>query len=171
MKNILLLIVLVILGSTAAFGQSLYSKDEKEIVDLLVKMYDPSVWNNKDAYHTAMGQYMDPHFIYISREGADQDLDAILEDFDKKFATNRYEPFAFKYLTVHSYGDTAIATYILAFKGKRDSKPFSGRVRVTKVFARRGGKWLNILEHESNISAELDTPAPVLRPAWSGPPE
>ena len=169
MKHILLLIGLVIATSTFARGQALFSKDEKEIRDLLLKMYDVSVWNNKDAYHAARDQYMDKDFIYISREGTQQGLDEVSEDLDRKFANTRYEPFAFKYLTIRAYGDTAIATYVLAYRGRRDNKPIGGKARVTKVFAKRDGKWLNILEHESNLSATYESSQP--QPAWTNQPE
>jgi ketosteroid isomerase-like protein len=50
---------------------------------------------------------------------------------------------------IHIYGNTAVATYIMHYTGKREDKPFRRSVRESAVFNKQNGQWLRILEQRS----------------------
>jgi len=54
-------------------------------------------------------------------------------------------------MKVHTHGDAAVVTYITTDKGKYKGQDISGRFRWTDTFVRRGGNWLLVAGHGSQI--------------------
>jgi ketosteroid isomerase-like protein len=52
---------------------------------------------------------------------------------------------------VHSYGDIAVASFRIDLDQDRDGQKLFESSRFTDVFARRGGRWLLVVHHETTI--------------------
>ena len=68
---------------------------------------------------------------------------------DLKLSAVRYED-----LTVRVYGDVAVLIGIADNAGTARGIPFSGKVRYTRVFVRRDGRWQAVLMQQTSM---LDT--------------
>jgi ketosteroid isomerase-like protein len=101
----------------------------------------------------ALSNLVADDFVEISRLGqlrtkADNVRD--IASGDLKLSAVRYED-----LTVRVYGDVAVLTGIADNVGTARGIPFSGKVRYTRVFVRRDGRWQAVLMQQTSM---LDTP-------------
>jgi ketosteroid isomerase-like protein len=92
-------------------------------------------------------------FVEISRLGqlrTKADNVRHIASGDLKLSAVRYED-----LRVRVYGDVAVLIGIADNAGTARGIPFSGKVRYTRVFVRRDGRWQAVLMQQTSM---LDTP-------------
>ncbi len=53
---------------------------------------------------------------------------------------------------VRVYGDAAVATYTVDVKGTNKGQDMSGRHQLTRVFAKRGGKWQEVAFQSTKVA-------------------
>lgn len=87
----------------------------------------------------ALSQLIAPEFNEISRLGTVRSRADNIRDI----ASGRLHLLTVRYdsLTVRIYGDVAILQGIADNTGTMAGMPFAGKIRYTRVFARRGGRW------------------------------
>jgi len=54
---------------------------------------------------------------------------------------------------IRVYGDTAVVTSLLFFKGTTSGKPFSGDVRSTRVWVKQKGNWKCVAFQVTRVAA------------------
>jgi lipopolysaccharide export LptBFGC system permease protein LptF len=161
MKHLLLLIALVITASSFAFGQTINSRDEKEIRNILNQMYAPSLLNNLEASIAWTKKNTDKDFIYIGYEGTVQTYDELMKTLDKfikehnpNTADRNFDTAKIDDVRIRTYENTALATYTFTHTQQRDNnKLLNLTFRITHLFAKRNGKWLRVLEQTTTIPA------------------
>jgi ketosteroid isomerase-like protein len=88
---------------------------------------------------TALSRLVADEFIEISRIGQLRTKADNIRDIasgELKLASVKYDS-----LRVRIYGDVAVLTGIADNTGAFRGFPFSGKIRYTRVFVRRGGRW------------------------------
>lgn len=87
----------------------------------------------------ALSRMTAAEFYEVSRFGVVRSRSMNLQEIASgalKLLTIRYDS-----TTVHTYGDVAVLTAIADNTGEYRGTPFSGRIRYTRVFVRRDGRW------------------------------
>jgi uncharacterized protein (TIGR02246 family) len=90
----------------------------------------------------ALSRMMAPEFIEISRLGQVRTGADNLRDIGAgvlKLTSVKYDS-----LTVRIYGDVAVLRGIADNTGSMRGFPFSGKIRYTRVFVKRDGRWLAV---------------------------
>jgi len=95
----------------------------------------------------ALSKLLAPDFMEISRLGAVRTRVDNIRDI----ATGTLHLTSIKYdsLNVRVYGDVAVLTGIADNTGTMRGFPFSGKIRYTRVFVRRDGKWQAVLMQQT----------------------
>jgi len=87
----------------------------------------------------ALARMTAPEFYEVNRFGVVRSRSTNLQEVASgtlKLLTITYDS-----ITVHAYGDVAVLTVIADNTGEYRGTPFSGRIRYTRVFVRRDGRW------------------------------
>jgi len=95
----------------------------------------------------ALSRLIAPDFIEISRTGALRTRADNIRDIasgDLHLTSINYDS-----LHVRLYGDVAVLTGIANNTGSFHGFPFSGRIRYTRVFVRRDGRWQAVLMQQT----------------------
>ena len=95
----------------------------------------------------ALSRMLAPEFTEISRLGTVRSRADNIRDIASgtlRLATVRYDSQAVKI-----YGDVAILTGIADNTGTFAGMPFTGRIRYTRVFVRRDGRWQAVLMQQT----------------------
>ena len=98
----------------------------------------------------ALSRMIAPEFIEISRLGQLRPRAANLRDIssgDLKLITVRYDS-----LSVRLYGDVALLTGIADNTGTFRGLPFSGKIRYTRIFVRREGRWQAVAMQQTSMT-------------------
>jgi len=95
----------------------------------------------------ALSKLLAPDFMEISRLGTVRTRADNIRDL----ASGTLHLTSIKYdsLNVRLYGDVAVLTGIADNTGTMRGFPFSGKIRYTRVFVRRDGKWLAVLMQQT----------------------
>ncbi|HKA59197.1 MAG TPA: nuclear transport factor 2 family protein [Gemmatimonadales bacterium] len=95
----------------------------------------------------ALANLMAPDFMEISRLGTVRTRVDNLRDI----ASGTLHLTSIKYdsLNVRVYGDVAVLTGIADNTGTMRGFPFSGKIRYTRVFVKRDGRWLAVLMQQT----------------------
>jgi ketosteroid isomerase-like protein len=95
----------------------------------------------------ALSKLLAPDFIEISRLGTVRTR----ADNIREIATGALRLLTIKYdsVSVRSYGDVALLTAIADNTGEFRGMPFSGKIRYTRVFVRRDGRWQAVLMQQT----------------------
>ena len=95
----------------------------------------------------ALSKLLAPDFMEISRLGTVRTRVDNIRDI----ASGTLHLTSIKYdsLTVRVYGDVAVLTGIADNTGTMRGFPFSGKIRYTRVFVRRDGRWLAVLMQQT----------------------
>ena len=95
----------------------------------------------------ALGKLTAPDFLEISRLGTVRSRAENLADI----ASGTLHLTSIKYdsLSVRVYGDVAVLTGIADNTGTMRGFPFSGKIRYTRVFVRREGRWQAVLMQQT----------------------
>ena len=95
----------------------------------------------------ALSRLIAPDFIEISRLGAVRTRADNIRDIasgDLHLTSINYDS-----LSVRIYGDVAVLTGIANNTGTFHGFPFSGKIRYTRVFVRRDGRWQAVLMQQT----------------------
>jgi len=97
----------------------------------------------------ALSRMIAPDFMEISRLGTVRTRADNIRDI----ASGALHLTSIKYdsLTVRIYGDVALLTGIADNTGTMRGFPFAGRIRYTRVFVRREGRWQAVLMQQTPI--------------------
>ena len=97
----------------------------------------------------ALARMIAPEFVEISRLGQLRPRAVNL----REIATGELRLLAVKYdsLAVRIYGDVAILTGIADNAGTVRGFPFAGKVRYTRVFVRRDGRWQAVAMQQTSM--------------------
>ena len=133
MKNLCLVIAIMMLFGSLAYGQKMTTeqtlmKMEQEMADAIVKG-DTSVWNKYSADNSV---FTDPGGMMMNKA---QSM-AMFKSGDLKLESIKMDN-----MKVQMFGNTAVVTYTSMDKGTYKGKDISGEYRWTDVFAKVGGKW------------------------------
>ncbi|HWC75636.1 MAG TPA: nuclear transport factor 2 family protein [Gemmatimonadales bacterium] len=95
----------------------------------------------------ALSKLLAPDFMEISRLGTVRTRADNIRDL----ASGTLHLTAIKYdsLNVRVYGDVAVLTGIADNTGTMRGFPFSGKIRYTRVFVRKGGRWQAVLMQQT----------------------
>ena len=95
----------------------------------------------------ALSRMLAPDFVEISRFGTVRTRADNIRDIAAgvlHLTTIKYDS-----LNVRVYGDVAVLTGIADNTGTMRGFPFSGRIRYTRVFVRRDGRWQAVLMQQT----------------------
>jgi hypothetical protein len=98
---------------------------------------------------TMLSRLVAAEFVEISRLGQLRSRAANLRDIssgDLKLTTIKYDS-----LTVRIYGEVAVLTGIADNTGVFRGIPFSGKIRYTRVFVRREGRWQAVAMQQTSM--------------------
>ena len=98
---------------------------------------------------TALSRMIAPEFMEISRLGQLRPRAVNL----REISTGELRLLAVKYdsLAVRIYGDVAILTGIADNAGTVRGFPFAGKIRYTRVFVRRDGRWQAVAMQQTSM--------------------
>jgi hypothetical protein len=99
---------------------------------------------------TALSRMIATEFVEISRFGQVRtraDNLREIESGELKLTSVRYDS-----LTVRIYGDVALLRGIADNVGNYKGFPFTGRIRYTRIFVRREGRWQAIAMQQTSMS-------------------
>jgi len=65
----------------------------------------------------------------------------------------KYESYDEHDVEIHVYGNTAVVSSLLSFKGVINGQPYSGVVRTTRVWVKRKGDWKLVAFHSSRFAS------------------
>ena len=98
----------------------------------------------------ALSRLIAPEFVEISRLGQMRTRDDNIRDIGSgalRLLTVKYDS-----VSVRVYGDVAVLTAIADNTGLFRGFPFAGKVRYTRVFVRRDGRWQAVLMQQTPMS-------------------
>jgi len=95
----------------------------------------------------ALSRMLAPDFVEISRLGTVRTRADNIRDIAS--GALHLTSVAYDSLTVRVYGDVAILTGIADNSGTMRGFPFSGKVRYTRLFVRRDGRWQAVLMQQT----------------------
>ncbi len=97
----------------------------------------------------ALSRMIAPEFVEISRLGQLRPRAVNL----REIATGELKLLAVKYdsLAVRIYGDVALLTGIADNAGTFHGFPFAGKIRYTRVFVRRDGRWQAVAMQQTSM--------------------
>ncbi len=130
--------LLLVLSSGKAFAQV---EDSVKTVEM----------NRRQALLTAdtvaLSRMLAPEFVEISRLGTVRTRADNIRDIAS--GALHLTAVAYDSLTVRVYGDVAVLTGIADNTGTMRGFPFSGKIRYTRVFVRRDGRWQAVLMQQT----------------------
>jgi ketosteroid isomerase-like protein len=97
----------------------------------------------------ALSRMLAPDFIEISRLGAIRTRADNIRDIAS--GALHLTSITYDSLNVRVYGDVAVLTGVADNTGTFRSFPFSGKIRYTRVFVRRDGRWQAVLMQQTPI--------------------
>jgi len=95
----------------------------------------------------ALSRMLAPEFIEISRLGTVRTRADNIRDIAS--GALHLTSVTYDSLTVRVYGDVAVLTGIADNTGTMRGFPFSGKIRYTRVFVRRDGRWQAVLMQQT----------------------
>lgn len=95
----------------------------------------------------ALSKLLAPDFMEISRQGTVRTRVDNIRDLAS--GTLHLTSITYDSLNVRVYGDVAVLTGIADNTGTMRGFPFSGKIRYTRVFVRRDGRWLAVLMQQT----------------------
>lgn len=95
----------------------------------------------------ALSKLLAPDFMEISRLGTVRTRVDNIRDLAS--GTLHLTSITYDSLNVRVYGDVAVLTGIADNTGTMRGFPFSGKIRYTRVFVRRDGRWLAVLMQQT----------------------
>ena len=75
---------------------------------------------------------------------------------DLKKGSLKYESIEEQERIVHVYGDTAVVTFLISFKGAVSGKGFSGDLRRTLVWVKQKGTWKIVAYQVTRLPSQYD---------------
>ncbi|MGA3317865.1 MAG: nuclear transport factor 2 family protein [Candidatus Korobacteraceae bacterium] len=69
-----------------------------------------------------------------------------------KSGTLKYESIDARERKIRVYGDTAIVTFLISFKGVVTGKPYSGDIRRTQVWVKQKGNWKTVAYQVTRVA-------------------
>ena len=97
----------------------------------------------------ALSRMLAPDFMEISRLGTVRTRADNIRDIAS--GALHLTSISYDSLNVRVYGDVAVLTGIADNTGTMRGFPFSGRIRYTRVFVRRDGRWQAVLMQQTPI--------------------
>jgi ketosteroid isomerase-like protein len=133
------LVVLLLL----AFGSSALAQVEDSVRAVEISRRDALL----AADTVALSKMIAPDFVEISRLGTVRTRADNIRDI----ASGALHLTAIKYdsLTVRIYGDVAVLTGIADNTGTMRGFPFAGKIRYTRIFVRKDGRWQAVLMQQT----------------------
>jgi len=145
MKSISCLIVL--LAATAAFAQNESEAAAQAKVIALEK-----AWNQayKLGDTKALGGLLDDAIVLVEDDGTMKTKATFLASVNSTSANE--EQVAPESLTVHVFGQTAIAVGVFAAKGTKGGKPYVRRERFVDTWILKNGNWVCVATNATPIT-------------------
>jgi ketosteroid isomerase-like protein len=103
----------------------------------------------------ALGKHMDDDYFLIDPRGGVHTKKQYLEHFSKKGAAKVTE-LKDGEVKVTVFGDTGVVTGLLQVKGKAEDKDVSAEYRWTRVYHKKAGEWLCVLEQHTGVIPKED---------------
>jgi uncharacterized protein (TIGR02246 family) len=102
----------------------------------------------------AMEDAMAPEYVFLSASGARLTRQAVLDLYATRTVQRR--SYRADSVEVRRFGDAAIVTAVMVQEGgyvagPRAGTDLSGRLRSTRVYVRRNGRWQVVSAHESRM--------------------
>ncbi len=116
---------------------------EQEVAALEHKWLDSQRANEPEM----IAPYLSDKMAFTSSEGELTDKAGLL----KMSKRTKYTSADYRDFKVTAFGNTAIATGILASKGTDAGKPFDSEERFTDTWVKSGGKWQCVATHATSI--------------------
>jgi len=138
MKTFALVVLLLL-----AFGSSALAQVEDSVRAVEMSRRDALL----AADTVALSKMIAPDFVEISRLGTVRTRADNIRDI----ASGALHLTAIKYdsLTVRIYGDVAVLTGIADNTGTMRGFPFAGKIRYTRIFLRKDGRWQAVLMQQT----------------------
>jgi len=138
MKTFALVVLLLL-----AFGSSALAQVEDSVRAVEMSRRDALL----AADTVALSKMIAPDFVEISRLGTVRTRADNIRDI----ASGALHLTAIKYdsLTVRIYGDVAVLTGIADNTGTMRGFPFAGKIRYTRIFVRKDGRWQAVLMQQT----------------------
>ncbi len=114
----------------------------------------------ENAWNEAMQKYdvkwyeshLADNFISTDENGEVKGKPAMSADLKNRVA--KVQSIGLENFKVRLFGDTAIATGILVYKGTYKGKDISGKYPYTDTWVRLGGQWQCVASHESKLASK-----------------
>lgn len=148
MKRMLIIMVIAIAASSIAFGQRKMSKDSK--VEAQVVALEKQSWQEWKNKNSAWFQtYLTEDFLSVHNNGVEnkaQTVKSIAADCEvKSFSLDN-----FKFVMLDK--NAALLNYTAMQDAVCSGKTIPANVRVSVVYVKRGGKWLQALYTEIPVA-------------------
>ncbi len=145
MKKIMMILMIAIAASTAAFNQTNMSKDSKKVETQIITLEKAGweAWKNKDT--SWFQNNLSEDALHVDSAGVTDKSQTVKSLADCEVKSYSLENFKFLMLDKNSAQIT--------FTGMQDAvcggKTQPSTVRASSVYVRRGGKWLNAFYTET----------------------
>lgn len=152
MKKILKQVLFVTLLAVAmtAFGQAEKDQNqslEKEVRDLISKIEAAANRGDK----SFLERLMSPTYFETDHQGQIISRAEMLKAFNQPLPEGMKQSWQFSEVQVFINGDTAIASYRVAYRAKLKEQEHVMNFRSTDVYVKRKGEWVLLTAHNSTI--------------------
>ena len=135
-----LLVTFLALGLSTAFGQ-----EGAELKTLDAKLTD--AFKARD--FQMLGKHMADDYTLVDPRGGTHTKTQYLKHL--KDGTAKFEELKETDVKAKIFGDTGVVTGVLHVKGKAEGKTINAEYRWTRVYSKKGGEWLCVLEQHTHI--------------------
>lgn len=145
MKSAGLLLALMCAMASVGLGQ-----DEVAVRTKIIAL--EKAWNQayKMGDTNALNDILDNQIVLINDDGSVQSKHEFLASV--KATSSQEQQVAPESMTVHVFGDTAIATGVFRAKGVEGGKPYTRRERFVDTWILRNGKWICVATNATPIT-------------------
>ena len=145
MKSAALLLALMCAMVVVALGQ-----DEAAVRTKVIAL--EKAWNQayKMGDTNALNDILDNEIVLINDDGSVQSKREFLASV--KATSSQEQQVAPESMTVHVFGDTAVATGVFRAKGVEGGKPYTRRERFVDTWILRNGKWVCVATNATPVT-------------------
>ena len=147
MKKLMMILMVAVAASSAAFGQAKMSKSDKVKTQIInIERAGWEAWKNKDASWTKNN--VTEEFLLVNSYGISnksETMKSTATDCDVK----SYSLDNFKFVTLDK--DSTLMTYTAMQDGRCSGETIPAKVRASVVYVKRGGKWLEAFYMETPL--------------------
>jgi ketosteroid isomerase-like protein len=140
----------LLLALMCAMASVVLGQDEAAVRTKIIAL--EKAWNQayKMGDTHALNDILDNQIVLINDDGSVQSKHEFLASV--KATSSQEQQVAPESMTVHVFGDTAIATGVFRAKGVEGGKPYTRRERFVDTWILRDGKWICVATNATPVT-------------------